>query len=155
MEQSPEHAYINYTRAQQSQLDLESVSRMAISDEESYTSLSTGSEDVHPYDEIRLEMRNETVFDVEICDTDASLRCNLHGHYKIVLTDTSLVLMDNNLDYAAYSWPLYTIRRFGVQNETLSLDVGRRAPCGEGLFNFKAQHPRSIYDRLNERCNPK
>ncbi|KAK3611243.1 hypothetical protein CHS0354_003871 [Potamilus streckersoni] len=150
MQHGSKHTYINTTVSQESQ-DLDAVFIMGISEEDPYTKLSTRSKDVNPYNEVAVEMTNEYVYDVEVCDTEASERCSLHGHYKIVLTDTTLRLVDGSC--LAYSWPLNTIRRFGVDPYNIFfMEAGRRAPSGEGMFRFKANDPRDIHDRALDRC---
>ncbi|KAL3863447.1 hypothetical protein ACJMK2_005201 [Sinanodonta woodiana] len=152
MQHASEHTYINTTVPGPNQ-DLDAASKMAISDEEPYTKLSTRSAHVNQYEEISLEMRNENYYDVEVYDTEESKRCGLHGHYRIVLTDTTILLIDSRLGSVAYSWPLNTIRRFGVDpNNIFFMEARRRAPSGEGMFRFKANNPRDIHDRALERC---
>ena len=55
----------------------------------------------------------------------------------------------------AIRWPLTCIRRYGVNAVTgvLALEVGRRAPTGEGHFGFRAEEADEICTLLDHYTN--
>ncbi|KAK3611240.1 hypothetical protein CHS0354_003868 [Potamilus streckersoni] len=119
-----------------------------------YTNLNIEPEGSQLYDQIS-EENNETIFDVEVCDTEAAKRCRFHGHYKLILRETSICLLGTS-HRVAYSWPLETIRLFGFEHgEVFFMEAGRRAPSGEGLIKFKANRARDIYDYVMANCKQK
>lgn len=89
-------------------------------------------------------------FDVEAIKTDVSTRCNLSGSYSLLLSKSSISLLNRNRQITYYEWPYRYIRRYGKTANSFTFEAGRKCQSGEGNFQFKTtagQGP-EIFDKI-------
>lgn len=91
-------------------------------------------------------------YNVEMSDTDASLRCQLFGPYRLQLTKQGFFLLTINERRVLYQWPYHFIRRFGKSQNTFTIQAGRKCESGEGSFCFATKPGESleIFQRVNQ-----
>ncbi|NXI39638.1 DOK3 protein, partial [Galbula dea] len=83
-----------------------------------------------------------TEFQVLVVQTDAAVRCGLHGHYLLSVLPQSLTLKDAESHQPLLTWPYPFLRKFGQDQTVFSFEAGRRSDSGEGTFTFST--PRAL-----------
>ncbi|XP_063985139.1 insulin receptor substrate 1-like isoform X2 [Diachasmimorpha longicaudata] len=83
----------------------------------------------------------EHVWQVTLQKKGLGERRNLHGPYRLCLTDKTLSLMKVGSDESTdcLEFPLTTIRRCGCMDRIFYMEVGRSAVTGEGDYWMKAE----------------
>ncbi|XP_041048775.1 docking protein 3-like isoform X2 [Carcharodon carcharias] len=84
-------------------------------------------------------------FTVMVQKTEAATRCELHGTYLLIAGKDSLILKDPKTKQDVYKWPYQYLRRYGMDQTTLTFEAGRRCDSGEGLFLFNTKGVREIF----------
>lgn len=90
------------------------------------------------------------VFRVRALPTEAGERCGLlHGSFFLLVGPRGVTLAERgpqgSLGPALLWWPYYSIRRYGLLAGTFSLEAGRKAASGEGLFSWHAADAEDIF----------
>lgn len=70
------------------------------------------------------------------------------GTCQLVITDAEVILATGNT--VKIRWKFSTIRRYKSQTGTFVLEVGRKAPTGEGEFRFDTANPVQLFDVLEK-----
>lgn len=89
------------------------------------------------------------VFRVRALPTEAGERCGLRGSFFLLVGPRGVTLAERGprggLGAALLWWPYYSIRRYGLLAGTFSLEAGRKAASGEGLFSWHAADAEDIF----------
>lgn len=70
------------------------------------------------------------------------------GDYHLQITDCSVILLSNRVTHI--TWRFGTIRRYKSKDGAFVLEVGRKAPTGEGIFRFQVANPNTLFDELDK-----
>ncbi len=62
----------------------------------------------------------------------------------------NLRLLDEAMRQTIHTWPLDTLRLYGQDRETFTIEAGRRCPSGEGVYSFFVNDPRNLRVFLNQ-----
>lgn len=91
-------------------------------------------------------------YDVEMHNTEASLRCQLSGPYRLQLTQQGFFLLTVKERRVLYQWPYHFIRRYGKNQTTFTIQAGRKCESGEGSFCFgtKPGDSLEIFQKVNQ-----
>ncbi|XP_075533045.1 docking protein 1-like isoform X2 [Dermacentor variabilis] len=89
------------------------------------------------------------VFRVRALPTEAGERCGMRGSFFLLVGPRGVTLAERGLRGALGAallwWPYYSIRRYGLLAGTFSLEAGRKAASGEGLFSWHAADAEDIF----------
>ncbi|XP_050049394.1 docking protein 1-like isoform X1 [Dermacentor andersoni] len=89
------------------------------------------------------------VFRVRALPTEAGERCGMRGSFFLLVGPRGVTLAEQGLRGALGAallwWPYYSIRRYGLLAGTFSLEAGRKAASGEGLFSWHAADAEDIF----------
>ncbi|KAG8194420.1 hypothetical protein JTE90_011030 [Oedothorax gibbosus] len=98
-------------------------------------------------------MDEPEVYAVKAVATEAVLRNNLQGDYKLIITTVNFSLSEENsqgrLGKVILTWPYRHIRRYGCSPETFSFEAGRKCSSGEGLFTFATADGSKIFQSID------
>ncbi|KAJ8247158.1 hypothetical protein GJAV_G00259400 [Gymnothorax javanicus] len=112
---------------------------------------STGqSEDVLMEDNELYSPWSSGEYRVTVQRTEAAVRCNLSGSYKLTASTDALTLRDPHTTSPLYHWPYKLLRRFGNDKDTVTIEAGRRCDSGEGHFTFRSQDAAKIYRAIGD-----
>lgn len=93
------------------------------------------------------------VYAVKAVATEAVLRNNLQGDYKLIITRVNFSLSEESsqgrLGKVILTWPYRHIRRYGCSPETFSFEAGRKCSSGEGLFTFTTNDGSKIFQSID------
>lgn len=90
-------------------------------------------------------------YDVEVDDTAAAIHCELHGMYRLLLSQQHITLTDPDTSNPVITWMYRHIRRFGYSERSLTIEGGSKCGIGQGLFIFKTDRGNQLMDAINER----
>lgn len=90
-------------------------------------------------------------YDVEVDDTAAAIHCELHGMYRLLLSQQHITLTDPDTSNPVITWMYRHIRRFGYSERSLTIEGGSKCGIGQGLFIFKTDKGNQLMDAINER----
>jgi hypothetical protein len=79
-----------------------------------------------------------------------------HGECVLQVTTYELVLSegsDVNTGRLLTRWPLCSLRRYGRDNAKFTIETGRSAPTGEGIFVFNSYQSEQIYQSVHRASN--
>lgn len=71
------------------------------------------------------------------------------GAADLVMGNGRLALHAPDTGQQLVSWPIASLRRYGVNNVSLTIVTGRNCSTGEGRFQFYTQHSRRVYSHLH------
>ncbi|XP_071958518.1 docking protein 5-like isoform X2 [Antedon mediterranea] len=79
-----------------------------------------------------------------------SSHLSVSGECTLQVTEDSVNLWDViNPKLKLVTWPLYSLRRYGKDNQRFLLESSRNCHTGEGLFTFVTTHGHEIYQRVH------
>ena len=67
------------------------------------------------------------------------------------ITDTSVIFTYEHYPLEVTKWPLSCIRKYGINldGDVFALEVGRKAPDGEGMYAFRSNEADEIRQTLD------
>ncbi|GBM22606.1 Docking protein 1 [Araneus ventricosus] len=98
-------------------------------------------------------MDEPEIYPVKVVATEASLRNNLKGNYKLVITAVSFSIaeecLQGRIGKMILTWPYRHIRRYGCSIENFSFEAGRKCTSGEGLFTLSTTEGIKIFQSID------
>ncbi|KAF8790605.1 uncharacterized protein LOC129960740 [Argiope bruennichi] len=98
-------------------------------------------------------MDEPEIYPVKVVATEASLRNNLKGNYKLVITAVNFSIAEEcsqgRIGKVILTWPYRHIRRYGCSIENFSFEAGRKCTSGEGLFTFSTTEGIKIFQSID------
>lgn len=98
-------------------------------------------------------MEEPEIYPVRAVSTEATLRNNLIGEYKLIITPVNLSVTEENsqgrMGRIILTWPYRHIRRYGCTTENFSFEAGRKCVSGEGLFTFSTNDGMLIFQSVD------
>ncbi|XP_077543784.1 docking protein 3-like isoform X1 [Haemaphysalis longicornis] len=90
------------------------------------------------------------VFRVQALPTEAGERCGMRGSFFLLVGPRGVTVAARGatpgaLGPALLWWPYWSIRRYGLLSGAFSLEAGRKAASGEGLFSWHAADAPDIF----------
>lgn len=116
--------------------------------------------DIQPPKEVKTEenmlyssMEEPEVYTVKAIDTEAIIRNNLEGEFKLIVTPVSISLAEDGANSRAgkilFTWPYRHIRRYGCNKDNFSFEAGRKCASGEGIFIFSTRDSSRIFQSVD------
>ena len=90
----------------------------------------------------------ECKFEVEIKSNKMAKKFNLKGAYLLSVSYESIKLLDRQTKKSVLKWPLHSIRKYGCDEQEFLFESRRRCFSGPGLFQFKTDHYRAIFNEV-------
>ncbi|GFQ65598.1 docking protein 1 [Trichonephila clavata] len=98
-------------------------------------------------------MDEPEIYSVKAVATEAVLRNNLKGDYKLIITSVNFSIAEEcslgRIGRVILTWPYRHIRRYGCSTESFSFEAGRKCASGEGLFTFATTDGMKIFQSVD------
>jgi hypothetical protein len=93
------------------------------------------------------DMDTDVRFRVQVKESEALTVSG--GAADLVVGDGRLALHTPDTGRMLVCWPIAALRRYGVNNVSLTIVTGRNCSTGEGKFQFYTQQSRRVYNHLH------
>ncbi|XP_054708923.1 docking protein 3-like [Uloborus diversus] len=114
---------------------------------------STAKDEKQEENTLYSSMDEPEVYSVKAMATEAVIRNNLKGDYKLIIRAASVSIAEENaqgrLGQIILTWPYRHIRRYGCGTENFSFEAGRKCASGEGLFTFSTNDGMLIFQSVD------
>lgn len=77
-------------------------------------------------------------------------KLNLRGKFFLAINNDKLTLYSAENRNITFSWEYKTIRKYGRDKKSFSMEVGRRSPTGPGVLVFNTVYGNDIFHRVQK-----
>ncbi|PIK49478.1 putative docking protein 2 [Apostichopus japonicus] len=88
--------------------------------------------------------------DVTIRTSPLAEKLNLRGKFFLVIGDDQLTIFSAENKTISFSWEYKTIRKYGRDKKSFSMEVGRRSHTGPGVLVFNTVYGNDIFHRVQK-----
>lgn len=86
--------------------------------------------------------------DVTVRNSPLAEKLNLRGKFFLIIESEKLTIYSAENRNISYSWEYKTIRKYGRDKKSFSMEVGRRSPHGPGVLVFNTIYGNDIFHRV-------
>lgn len=93
-------------------------------------------------------------YEISVWSTEAADRIGVSGRKLVIRVGTDTVtLLDAKKKKTLHTWPIEHVLRYGVDEDTVSLEIGRINTTGPGVYYFNCPAADDLFNALDIRCS--